>query len=116
MPAQTPANAIIRDLYGKGSGPLATRLNAILAPSGEDDYARLARERLTQQVRQSYGARGLAGSGIAIGGERDALTDFNATLEAQKVQQALNIFGGSQSPTIIPGAVKGSTGGGLFGK
>jgi hypothetical protein len=57
------------------------------------------------QIRGSYGARGLAGSGIAIEGEQRAIGDIQAKAQAQRAGQLTNILAtGSGAPTSIAGS------------
>jgi hypothetical protein len=90
----SPAGKIVGDLYGKGGGgPLGGALRNILANPGDDPFTQRQLDVLTQRTRGGYGARGLAGSGIAAQGEQDVMRDFLLNRGEQKQGQAIQILG-----------------------
>jgi len=59
---------------------------------------------LTQDaLRGSYGARGLANSGIAIQGEQNALSDIMLKSQAQRAGQLTGLLGTASSSPSFPG-------------
>ena len=62
-------------------------------------------------IRGSYGARGLANSGIAIQGEQQALSDIALKSQAQRANQLTGILGtGSSSPSFPGGTPQQGSG------
>ena len=113
-PFYSPAGSIVTSLWGKGGGPLGGALKSVLSPTSTDAYAKLAAQRLTNQTRAGYGARGLANSGISIQGEQDALAGLDAQLAMQKEALVPQVLGtGNLPPSFAPVQQGGS---GIFGK
>jgi hypothetical protein len=98
----SPAGKIVTDLYGRG--PLRGSLENILANPGDDPFTQRQLDVLTQRTRGGFGARGLAGSGIAQQAEQQAMSDFLMQRGEQKQDQAIKILStGSSSPTQVTG-------------
>jgi hypothetical protein len=103
-PEPSESAKIVRDLYNRG--PLNTGLTNVLSPNSDDAYAQMAQKRLVESIRGGYGARGLAGSGIAQKGETEAASNLFADLAMKKEQipvQILGAGGGAAGTTPIPG-------------
>lgn len=99
-PQLSPSGGIIKGLSGELSGAIQ---NQILDPTNVENLTQKAVEGAVSTVRGGYGARGLAGSGIAQKGETEAATDV---LLKGTQQQAGNILGvlqaGSGAPSYAP--------------
>ena len=97
-PEVSESGKIVRDLYQ--TGPLKPALYNTLSPNSDDAYAQMARDRLVQSIRGGYGARGLAGSGIAQKGESEGVANMLTDLAYRKEQipaQILATASGSPS-------------------
>lgn len=107
---QGQADRIVGDLYD--NGPLKPALYSVLNPTSQDEYAKLAGDKLLSQVRGGFGARGLTNSGIAIQQEQDQLSKLYADLTLGKEKAVLGALGsgggGAQSTS--------SQSSGMFGK
>ncbi len=104
-PVTSPSGRIVRNLYGGGKGLLADSLKGILSNPGDDPFTQRQLDVLTQRTRGGFGARGLAGSGIATQAEQQAQSDFLLNRGEQKQGQAISILGtGSGSPSVVPGS------------
>lgn len=104
-PAQlNPAQVAVKELWG---GPLKTSMNNILSPTSQNEYAQNSLRQLTQNVRGGYGARGLAGSGIAQKGETEAANNFMLDFGNKGQDRAIEILkagsSGVSSQTPIEG-------------
>jgi hypothetical protein len=103
-PQYSVSGKIVEDLYGRGDQPLKTSLGNILKNPGDDPFTQRQLDVLTQRTRGGFGARGLAGSGIAQASEQQALSDFLMQRGEQKQNQAIQILGtGNSSPTQVTG-------------
>ena len=68
-------------------------------------------QQTVSDLRSSYGARGLANSGIAIAGEQKALGDIQANAQAARAGQLTGILGtASSSPSYPNGTQKQPSG------
>jgi hypothetical protein len=102
-PEPSESAKIVKDLYG---GPLKPALYSVLSPTTDDAYSQMAGQRLVQGIRGGYGARGLAGSGIAQKGEAEGLANLMTDLAMKKEDKAVQILGAGGSATgttPIPG-------------
>lgn len=109
-PEVSESGKIVKDLYGRG--PLNTALTGILSPNSDDPYAQMAQKRLVESIRGGYGARGLAGSGIAQKGESEGVANMLTDLAYRKEQLPVQILAtGSGSPSFgQPAAGRGFMG------
>jgi hypothetical protein len=98
-PEQSESAKIVRDLYNRG--PLNVGLTGALSPTSDDPYAQMAQKRLVESIRGGYGARGLAGSGIAQKGESEGVANMLTDLAYRKEQIPVEILkAGSGSPSF----------------
>ena len=96
-------------------GPLTSAISSDII---NDPFANLASRQMTQavqQIRGGYGARGLAGSGIAQKGETEAIQDLALKGAAQRAGQLTGLLGTASAPPSHPGGTP-TQGGGFFGK
>jgi hypothetical protein len=110
-----PIQSPVYDLY-KNDPSIAQNISSgisqVFSPNADDAYSKIATERLISSTRGGYGARGLAGSGIAQKGEQDAVAGLQATLQQQKlgvIPQVIGAFAGQ------PAQQQQATPRGLFG-
>lgn len=99
-PQLNPAQKIVQGI----SGPISNAALQTINPVSTDAYAQRAGQQLVQGIRGGYGARGLAGSGIAQRGEAEGLSDLNMKLALEKEKNVIGLLGtagsgvSSQSP------------------
>lgn len=101
-PELSPAGGIVKGL----SGPLSSAIQTqILNPDAQNALTQRMIEGAVSTVRGGYGARGLAGSGIAQEGENQAAQDILLKAGAQQAQNVIGVLGaGSGSPSYAPQA------------
>ena len=99
-PQTSPGGDIIKGLSGPISGAISGQ---ILDPTNNANLTKRTMDLAVQNSNAQFGARGLAGSGIAQRGAEQAGTDA-ALAGAQQQQQALiGLLGaGSGSPVFAP--------------
>jgi hypothetical protein len=101
-PELSPSGKIIGGL----SGPLSEAIQTqILNPDASNALTEREIQGATQAVRSGYGARGLAGSGIAQAGETQAQQDILLKAGQQQAQNIIGVLGaGSGAPSYAPQA------------
>jgi hypothetical protein len=110
-PAYSVASQIVG---GKLRAPLTGALMHNIINNPYEDAASREYKQAVAGIRGNYGARGLEGSGIAIGGENQALGDIIAKTNAQRAGQLNTLLGtASASPSFPSGTPQ--QGGGFLG-
>lgn len=101
-PELSPAGKIVGGLAGPLSDAIQTQ---ILNPDATNALTQRQVEGAISAVRGGYGARGLAGSGIAQAGEQEVASDIIMKAGAQQAQNVIGVLGaGSGAPSYAPQA------------
>jgi hypothetical protein len=97
-------------IISKLSGPLTDAYRNLIL-GGADQTGSIANREIqlaVQATRAGYGARGLAGSGIAQAGEQQAAADTGMKVWQQYVQNLLGLGQlGTNNPTVTPNQPRG---------
>lgn len=97
----SPTGKIIQKLSPELTAALRTQL--IMGPEQAGSLANREIQQATQAVRGGYGARGLAGSGIAQAGETQAASDVAMQVGQQYANQLIGVGQlGTGSPSYPP--------------
>jgi hypothetical protein len=96
-PGYSPAGEIIREDLRE---PLVGSIKDSIINNPFMDAASREMQTTTDAIRGSYGARGLANSGIAVQGENQAISDIMLKSQAQRAGQLTGILAtGASSPS-----------------
>lgn len=108
-PGYSVASQIIKSDAIKG--PLTNAIQGDIINDPFQNQASRQYQTTVDSLRNGYGARGLAGSGIAIQGEQQALNDIQLNAAAQRAGQLTGLLAtASSSPSFPNGATKPGSG------
>ena len=85
------------------AGPLKTAIGNDIITNPFMNQASREYQMASDASNSMYGARGLAGSGIAIQGQQQALSDIATKTQAQRAGQLVGLLGTASSSPSFPG-------------
>lgn len=100
-PGYSVASQIIRQDQIKK--PLTEAISGSIIDNPFQNAASREYQTTVDSLRGSYGARGLANSGIAVQGEQQALSDIQLKAQAQRAGQLTGLLGTASSSPSFPG-------------
>jgi hypothetical protein len=111
-----PAYSVASQIVGGKQirDPLTGALRSDIITNPFTDAASREYKQAVADIRGGYGARGLEGSGIAIGGEQKAMGDIAAKTQAQRAGQLIAMLGTASNPPSFPQGTP-QQGGGFMG-